>query len=143
MSSISASYVPINHAHIPSFLNRIPNVDWQTYLPKFKNQKNDDASLHLVRFHMHACKLGMELNEDSLMKMFMVSLEGNEWSWYEGLPSESLYSLQDFHTTFHENFKEQYPSLLLVQDCCMHVKGFIEYLENMYGDDEFMYEEIL
>ena len=33
--------------------------------------------------------------------------------------------------------------MLIVQDCCMHVKGFIEDLENMYHDDEFMDEEIL
>ena len=141
MSSISARYVPINHAHIPSFLNRIPNVDWQTYLPKFKNQKNDDASLHLVRFHMHVCKLGMELNEDSLMKMFMVSFEGNVWSWYERFASGSLYSLRYFHTVFHEHFKDKYPSLLLIQDCCTRDKGFN--LKDIYGDDQYMDEEIL
>ena len=33
--------------------------------------------------------------------------------------------------------------MLLVRDCCMHVKGFIENLENMYGDDQFMDEELL
>ena len=33
--------------------------------------------------------------------------------------------------------------MLLAQDFCMHVKGFIEDLENMYGDDEFMDEDIL
>ena len=55
------------------------------------------------------------------MKIFMVSLEGNARSWYEGFLAESLYSLRDFHTVFHEHFKDQYPSLLLVQDCCMHV----------------------
>ena len=73
----------------------------------------------------------------------MVSLEGNERSWYEGLPSKSLYSLKYFHTVFHEHFNDQYPSLLLFQYCCMHVKGFIEDLENMYGNDEFMDEELL
>ena len=96
----------MNCAHIPSFLNRIPNVDWKTCLPKFKNQKSDDDVLHLVRFHMHICKLGVKLHEDSLMKMFMVSLEGNARSWYEGLLAEILYSLKDFHTIFHEHFKD-------------------------------------
>ena len=110
---------------------------------KFKNQRSDDAPLHLVRFHMHICKLGVELHDYSLMKMFMVSLEGNVRSWYDGLPSGSLCSLTDFHIVFHEHFKDQYPSLLLVQYCCMHVKGFIEDLENMYGNDEFMDEELL
>ena len=143
MSSISTRYAPTNPAHILGFLNRITNVDWQTCLPKFKNQKSDDVVLHLVRFHMHICKLGGELHEDSLMKMFMASLEGNACSWYERLPSESLYSLKYSHAVFHEHFKDQYPSLILVQDCCMHVKGFIEDLENMYGSDAFMDEELL
>ena len=124
----------MNHAHIPSFSNRIPRVEWQTYHPRFRDQKGDDVSLHLVRFHKHIYKLGVELHEDSLMKMFMVSLEGNARSWYEGFPAENLYSLRDFHTLFHEHFKYQYLSLLLVQDCCMHDKGFIEQLKNMYGD---------
>ena len=92
---------------------------------------------------MHIHKLAVKLHEDYLMKMFRVSLEGEARSWYEGLPSESLCSLTDFHTVFHEHFKDQYSSLLLVQDCCMHVKGFIEDLENMHSDDEFMDEEIL
>ena len=87
---------------------------------------------------MHLCKLWVELHEDSLMKIFMVSLEGYARSWYDRLPSETLYYLKYFHVVFHEHFKVQYPSLLLVQDCCMHVKGSIENLENMYDDDEFM-----
>ena len=54
----------MNLAHIPGFPNRIPKLDWQTGLPKFKDQKNDDAALHLVRFHMHIHKLGVKLHED-------------------------------------------------------------------------------
>ena len=74
MSSIAVRYAPMNHAHILGFQNRIPNIDWQAYLPRFKYQKGDDVALHLVRFHKHIYKLGVELHEDSLMKMFMVSL---------------------------------------------------------------------
>ena len=75
---MSARYAPMNHAHIPGFPYRIPNVDWETCLPKLKikNQKNDDPSLHLVRFHMHISNFGVELQEYYLMKIFMVSLEG-------------------------------------------------------------------
>ena len=92
---------------------------------------------------MHIHKLGAELHEDYLMKISMVSLEGNAWSWYERFPSGSLYSIEDLHKIFHEHFKDQYPSLLLVEDCCMHVKGFIGDLENMYIDDELVDEENL
>ena len=74
---MSARYAPMNHSHIPGFPNRIPKVDWQTGLPKFKDQKNDDAALHLVRFHMHIHKLGVKLHQDSLMKFFMSTLEGD------------------------------------------------------------------
>ena len=104
----------MNCAHIPSFPNRIPNIDWIKYLQRFKDQRNGDVGIHLFRFHKHIHKLGVELHKDSLMKMFMVSLEENERSWYEGLPSGSLSSLKYFHKVFHENFKGQYPSLLSI-----------------------------
>ena len=135
MSSIDVRFPPMNHAHIPSFPNRILNIDWQAYLPRFKDQKGDDAALHLFRFHKHIYKLRVGWHEDSLMKMFMISLEGNERSWYEGFPLGCLYSLRYFHTTFHEHFKDQYPSLLLIQDYCTHDKEFIENLKDIYGDD--------
>ena len=88
MSSIAVRFSPyMNRAHIPSFPNRIPNIYWKSYLSRLKYQKGDDASIHLFRFHKHIHKLGVELHENSLMKMFMVSLEGNARSWYEGFPS--------------------------------------------------------
>ena len=56
---------PMNRSHIPGFPNQIPDIDWKAYLPRFKDQKGDDAALHLVRFHKHIYKLGVELHEDS------------------------------------------------------------------------------
>ena len=96
------------------FPNRIPNIDWKSYLPKFKDQKGDDAAIHLFRFHKHIHKLVIELHEDFLMKRFMASLEENPRPWYEGLPSGILSSLKYFHTVFHEHLKDQYPSLLSI-----------------------------
>ena len=143
MGSIAVRYAPINSAHLPSFPNLIPNIHWQTYLPRFKDKRGDDSSLHLARFHKHIYNLGIELHEDSLMKIFMVSLEGNARSWYEVLPTESIYSLRDFHLVFHEHFKDKYPSLLLIQDYFTHDKGFIENLKDQWGDDWYMDEDIL
>ena len=91
-----------------------------------KYQYNDDDGIHLFRFHKHIHKLGVELHEDFVMKMFMDSLEENARSWYEGLPLGILSSLKYFHTVFHEHFKYQYPSLLSIQDCYTHDKEFIE-----------------
>ena len=71
----------MNRAHIPGFPNQIPNVGWKSYLPRFKDQNGDDATLHLFRFHKHIHKLGVELHEDSSMKMSMASLEENTRSW--------------------------------------------------------------
>ena len=94
MGFVARRYAPMNRAHIPGFPNRIPRIYWITYLPRFKDQKGDDATIHLFRFHKHIYKLGVELHENSLMKIFMISSEGNARSWYEGLPIESLYSLK-------------------------------------------------
>ena len=44
---------------------------------------------------------------------------------------------------FFERYKESYPSLTLVQNYCSHVHSFIENLENVYEDDDFMDDEIM
>ena len=94
MSSQAAWYAPLNLATIPGYPNRIPKIDWLTYIPIFRDQNNDDVGIHLFRFHKHIHKLEVELHEDYLMKMCMASLEENSRSWYEGLPSGSLSSLK-------------------------------------------------
>ena len=96
MDSISRRYAPINGAHIPSFPNRIPCTDWETRLQNFKGQDKEDASLHLVKFNLHIHRIKIEFLEDCLMKMFMATLEEKVRSWYEILPSTTLYSLKDF-----------------------------------------------
>jgi hypothetical protein len=65
----------MNRSHILGFPNHIPHIYWQNYLPKFKGGKGNDVSLHLIRFHMHICKLGVKFHENCLMKMFMATLE--------------------------------------------------------------------
>ena len=77
------------------------------------------------------------------MRIFMICLEGDARSWYEMFPLGSLSSLKYFHTTFHENFKYQYPSLLLLQYCCTHDKEFIENLKEIDDDDQYMDDEVL
>lgn len=77
------------------------------------------------------------------MKMFMASLEGKARCWYEKLSPSSLYSLKDFHSIFFEKYKDSYPYLLLVENCCKYVEIFIQHMENLYDDEEFMNEEIL
>jgi len=96
MSSIarmSARYAPMNWSHIPGFPNPMPKVEWLTDLPIFKDEKKDNVALHLVRFHIHVHNLKVQFPEDCLMNMFMATLEGKTWSWYESLPNGSLYSL--------------------------------------------------
>ena len=60
MDSNARRYAPMNRAHIPGFPYRIPNIDWKTYLPRFKYQKGDDGGIHLFIFHKHIHKLGIE-----------------------------------------------------------------------------------
>ena len=129
--------------HVPGFPNKIPKVDWQRNLPMFKDDDRNDVALHLVRFHIHIHKLKVDFPEDCLMKIFMATLEGEAQSWYESLPPACIYCLKDFHTTFFERYKESYPSLTLVQNCCSHVYSFIEHLEKVYEDDDFMDDEIM
>jgi len=143
MDQIARRYAPLSRDHIPGFPNKIPKVDWSRNLPTFNADGKKDAALHLVRFHMHIRKLKISFPEDCLMKMFMATLEDEARSWYESLPSASIYCLRDFHTVFFEKYRESYPYLILVQNCCSHVHNFIESLEKYYEDDNFMDVEIM
>ena len=113
------------------FPNKMPKVDWQRNFPVFKNVKGNDATLHLVRFHMHVCILKINFPEDCMMNIFMATLECEARSWYESLSPTCIYYLKDFHTMFFEMYKESCPSLILVQNCCKHVDSFIENLERI------------
>lgn len=42
-----------------------------------------------------------------------------------------------------ERYKESYPSLILVQNYCRHAYSFIENIENVYEDDDFIDNEIM
>jgi hypothetical protein len=112
-------------------------------LPKFEDGKGNDVALHLIRFHMHICKLGVEFHEDCLMKMFMATLEGRERLWYEGLKPGSLYSLKYFHITFFKHYGKSNSSSLVFEDCCEFCEHFIKYLENVFGNEECMNDEII
>lgn len=112
----------MNRAHIPGFPNHIPWVYWKTCLPKFKDQEGDDAALHLVKFYRHVHKLKVEFHEDCLMKMFVANLEGRTRVWYEKLPHASIYSLQELHLVFFQNYKDIHPSLVLVEIFCANLE---------------------
>ena len=140
MTSQAGRYTHMNLASILGYRNKIPLVNSQTYLPRFNDEKGYDATIHLFTFHKHINKLGVGWHEDSLMKLFMFSLEGYARSWYEGLLAGILSSLKDFHTIFHEHFKRHYPSLLLLQYCCTHNREFIEDVKDECGDDQYLDE---
>ena len=121
----------MNRAHIPSFPNRIPCIDWQTYMPKFIDGNEDEVVLHLVIFHMNVCKLKVEFPKDCLMKIFMATLGDKARVWYEGLPEGSLCSLKYFHRVFFEHYGKSHLPLSLLQSCCDYCEGFISYLKGI------------
>ena len=97
---INPRYAPMDRAHIYGFPNLVPQVDWSTHVPIFKDEKKYDVGLHFVKFHIHVCRLRVEFPEYCLMKMFMDTLEEKSRVWYEGLKSRSLCSLKDLHRIF-------------------------------------------
>jgi len=129
--------------HILGFPNKIPKVDWSRNFPTFKDDGRKDAASHMGRFHIHIRKLKVDFLKDFLMKIFLATSEREAQSWYESFLPASLYCLKYFHTMSFERYKESYPSLNLVQDCCKHDYGFIEILEKYYEDDNIMDDEIM
>lgn len=87
MDFLSKKYAPMNRAHIPGFPNRLPRIDWQAYLPKFREEKGEDVSIDLIRFHLHIHRLRVDFPEDCLMNMFMVTVteKKSTLTWKEEL----------------------------------------------------------
>lgn len=112
-----------------------------TNLLIFKNKQEDHVILHLVRFHVHVCRLRVEFIEDCLMKLFMATLEDKAKVWSKRLPERSLCSLKDLHNVFSNHYVKSYISL---ERCCDYSEGFIEYLESINDikcmDDEEIIE---
>ena len=99
---------------------------WDDNLPIFQGEEFDDPLLHLIKFNIHVWKVKIEWHEECLMKMFMLTLEGNTRDWYEWLEPKSLFSLKDMHQVFYENYKGNSPSLSW--DCCEQSQNIIQYL---------------
>jgi len=77
------------------------------------------------------------------MKICMDTLEGKARLWYKCLKLSSLYSFKDFHITFFKYYRESNPSFLVFEDCCEFCEDFIQNLENIFGDEECMNDEII
>ena len=121
----------MNIDYISGFPNKMPQVNWQRNIPIFQDENVDNALLRLIKFHIHSWKLKVEWHEDCHMKIFMETLEGKVRKWYECLNPGSLFSLKDFHIAFYEHYKEYFPYLSLVENCCDQFEDFIQYLESI------------
>ena len=97
--------------HIPGFPHKMPQVNRDVNLPVFQGEKFDNPLLHLIKFHIHVWRLKVEWHEDCLIKIFMLTLEGEARDWYECLISSSLFSLKDLEYVFYENYKGNTTSL--------------------------------
>jgi endonuclease III-like uncharacterized protein len=96
----------------------MPNMeDWADCLPRFKEEKDEYPTQHLIYFHACMFRLGI-YHKDVLMKIFMISLEGDARQWYKSLHVACIISLKDFHALFHSHCKKFYLVELLFEDCC-------------------------
>ena len=66
-----ARYAPMSRTHILGFPNKIPKVDWLMYFPSFRDEKDDNVAMHLIKFHRHIHRLGLKFPKDCLMKMII------------------------------------------------------------------------
>ena len=115
---VVARFAPFDFVDIVGFPNIIPTIDiWGDCLPRFKENKEDNPSDHLVKFHEYIDQLDLH-HEDVCMKMFTYSLEGNARQWYRSLPSSSISSLREFHAVFIKHYKRYYSLDTFLEECC-------------------------
>jgi len=82
------------------------------YLPKFREDRDDNPVDHLLEFHEVMHQLGIH-HEDVLVKMSMYSLEGEAGEWFRSLSTSSISSLKYFHVAFHNHCKKYFSANLL------------------------------
>jgi hypothetical protein len=105
---LAQRFSPFNFSVVPSFLNVVPTIDeWGDCFPKFREDRDDNPTDHLLEFHEVMYQLGIH-HEDVLMKMFMYSLEGEAREWFRSLPPSSISSLKYFHVAFHNHCKKYF-----------------------------------
>jgi hypothetical protein len=136
---LARRFSPFNFSVVPGFPNVVPTIDeWGDYLPRFREDKDDNPADHLLEFHEVMHQLGIH-HEDVLMKMFMYSLEGYAREWYRSLPPASISSLKKFHATFSDHCKRFFPTDLLFENCC---EEFDLYMQNsIVGSSSSMNEK--
>lgn len=105
--------------HSPSFAN------YADFLPIFCGEVGDNTSQHLIQFHWSIDRLKI-YHEDSLIKLFVYSLNDDAWSWYRSLSTANISSLQYFHVAFLRYCKKLYPSDVLLEGCCKKFKYHIQ-----------------
>jgi hypothetical protein len=102
---------------ILGFPNPAPSFsECANFLPIFSGKEEDNLAQHLVKFHQCIDQLDV-YHEDSLMKMFIYSLDGDAQKWFWSLPASSISSLKEFHATFNKYCKRYYSTDTLLKDC--------------------------
>jgi len=91
---LAQRFSPFNLSFVPSFPIFFPTIDeWGDYLPRFRENKDDNPADHLLDFHELMHQWGIH-HKDVLMKIFMYSLEGDTHEWYQSFPPASISSLE-------------------------------------------------
>jgi hypothetical protein len=119
---IDVRFDPIDFSNIPGFPNPMRSIGvWGVCLPRFIEDEDDNPTHHLIEFHlcMHQPSI---FHEDILMKMFMISLEGDAHNGTD-IYTRCLYSysLKDFHILFHSRYKMRYPIEIIFENYCNEV----------------------
>ena len=71
----------------------------------------------------------------------METLEDDSRSWYEGFHVASLYSLKDFHVAFCDNYKQNYPSLLRIENFCGNFENLFQLIRIDIDDEDLIIDE--
>ena len=111
-------------------------------MPSFRDEKDDNVAMHLIKFHRHIHRLGLKFPKDCLMKMFMESLDDDARLWYEGLPAASIYSLKCFHIIFCNNYKQNHPALLLIESFYGRFEDLFQFIGIDIDDPDIMSDQI-
>ena len=95
-------WLTINSLIIPRHQNPLPKNP-NKLLPKFDPDDDILPKTHIDKFLLAMSIMNVQ-HEELACRLFCLTLEGNELSWFFNLPSRSITSFQQFENAFITQF---------------------------------------
>jgi hypothetical protein len=109
------AFCPLDVTVIPGQPHALPTSNYVKKLPKFQGNNGINAQDYIDQFLKVCDDEGVE-HEDTAMKIFVATLEGEARSWYKSLQNNSIHGLNPFFEKFLERWGDKQDTSFLLRN---------------------------